>query len=307
MSAIDSEIATLAWRQFGLLATWQALPRGITERALTSRACDERLHRVHQGVYSLVPPPLQPPARWHAAVLAYGPHAVLSHITAARLWDLLPARGSVVHVTVPDCKRRRRPGIAVHGMVLEEFEQSVKGSIPVTSVARTLLDLAGSIPPLELRRSYERAERLRLLNFREIAAVLEAHPRRRGVRRLARIAAYDPSAAAQAASELELRFLDLIRGAGLPTPQVNVLVEGYLVDFHWPEAGLVVELDGYEFHSGRREFQRDREKITALQLAGLTVLPFTHHDVTRRPQDVVGAVLGGLRRARPDSARAFAP
>jgi len=192
-------------------------------------------------------------------------------------------------------------------MGLEDFERTVKASIPVTSVARTLLDLAGSVSPLELRRSYERAERLRRLNLREIAAVIEAHPRRRGARRLERLAAYDPSAAAQAASELELRFLDLIRGAGLPTPQVNVLVEGYLVDCYWPQAGLVVELDGYEFHSGRREFQRDREKITALQLAGLTVLPFTHHDVTRRPQTVVRAVLGGLRRGRAASARAFEP
>lgn len=307
MSATDSAVAALAWRQFGLLATWQALPRGISERALTSRARDDRLHRVHQGVYSLVAPPLRPPARQLAAVLAYGPPAVLSHLTAAWLWDLLPARGSLVHVTVPDCKRRRRPGIAVHGMALEDFERTVRASIPVTSVARTLLDLAGSVSPLELRRSYERAEHLRRLNLREIAAVIDSHPRRRGARRLERLAAYDPSAAAQAASELERRFLDLIRRAGLPTPQVNVLVEGYLVDCHWPRAGLVVELDGYEFHSGRREFQRDREKITALQLAGLTVLPFTHHDVTKRPQIVVRGVLGGLRRGRADSARAFEP
>jgi very-short-patch-repair endonuclease len=88
---------------------------------------------------------------------------------------------------------------------------------------------------------------------------------------------------------------------------VNVLVEGYLVDCHWPQAGLVVELDGYEFHSGRREFQRDREKLTALQLAGLTVLPFTYYDVTRQPREVVAAVNAGLGRRVAAAARAFRP
>ena len=250
--------------------------------------------RSARGVYSVAPPPLTGKARWLAAVLAYGPEAVLSHRSAAVLRELLPPRGSLAHVTVPGRKRRRRNGIAVHGMALEPFERAVISAIPVTSVARTLLDLAGSASMLELRRAYERSERLRVLDMAEIVGVLEANPRRRGVRRLARLADYDPAAAAQAASELELMFLDLMRNAGLPSPQVNVLVHGYLVDFYWPRAGLVVELDGYEFHSGRREFQRDREKITSLQLAGLTILPFTHDDITRRAPTVVDAVAAQL-------------
>ena len=305
MSAVDSLITTLAWRQFGLVAVWQAIPLGVTHDQLRARVADGRLHRVHRGVYSILPPPLSVPARWLAAALAYGPTAVVSHLTSAFLWDLVRPRGSVVHVTVPEAKRRRRNSIAVHGMAIEPFERTFKQAIPVTSVARTLLDLAGSVPVHTLQRAYERAERLRLLDLRQVAAVLDAHPRRRGARRLRRLARYDPSAAAQAASELELRFLDLIRRAGLPMPQVNVLVEGFLVDCYWPRAGLVVELDGYEFHSGRREFQRDREKVTALQLAGLTVLPFTHHDVTRRPRSVVASVSGRLRGHRSLSDRVF--
>jgi very-short-patch-repair endonuclease len=290
VSTADSAILELAWQQHGIVAFWQLLPLGVTEKMLMIRVRDGRLHRIHRGVYSVLPPPLRDRARWLGAVLAYGPEAVLSHRPAAVLRNLLSARGSLTHVTVPGRKRRRRHGIAVHGMTVELFERAVISAIPVTSVARTLLDLAGSVSVHELRRAYERAERLRALDMAEIVAVLEANPRRRGVRRLTRLAQYDPAAAAQAASELELMFLDLVRNAGLPLPQVNVLVHGFLVDFYWPRAGLVVELDGYEFHSGRSEFQRDREKVTTLQLAGLTILPFTHHDVTRRAPAVVDAV-----------------
>jgi very-short-patch-repair endonuclease len=294
-------ILELAWRQHGIVAFWQLLPLGISEKMLMVRARDGRLHGIHRGVYSVVPPPLAGQARSLAAVFAYGPEAVLSHRPAAVLRELLPPRGTLTQVTVPGCKRRRRPGIAVHGMAVETFERAVIRAIPVTSVARTLLDLAGSVSMHELLRAYERAERLRVLDMAEIVAVLDANPRRRGARRLTRLAEYDPGKAAQAASELELLFLDLMRNAGLPAPQVNVLVHGYVVDFYWPRARLVVEVDGYEFHSGRREFQRDREKVTTLQLAGLTILPFTHHDVTRRAPAVVDAVATRLtaRVSRP--------
>lgn len=294
MSALDRLIAGRAWRQHGQIATWQLTELGVGRTAIWRRVADRRLFEIHRGAYSLVPQPLPVRARWMAAVLAYGPRALLSHRAAGALMDLT-APGGRIHVTVPGCKRRRRPGIAFHDHDVEPFERTVIDSIPVTSLARTLLDLAGTERPLVLRRAYERAERLRLLDLSQIAAVIEAHPRRRGARRLARLMEYDPTVAAQAASELERLFLDVIREAGLPMPQVNVLVEGYLVDCYWPAHGLVVELDGYEFHSGRREFERDREKVSALQLAGLTVLPFTHRRLRRDRRGVVRAVARRLR------------
>jgi very-short-patch-repair endonuclease len=190
-------------------------------------------------------------------------------------------------------------GLTVH--VTRAFhpdDVSVRDGIPVTSVSRTLLDLAEVVAPTQLQRAYEEAERLELLDVRAVERLLARSNGRRGVGALRALLEYDPAPAAQTASELERRFLDLVRNEGLPTPQVNVLVEGFLVDAYWPARRMVVELDGYAFHSGARAFERDHEKLVRLRMAGYEVLPFTYCQVT----ESAGWVGGVLRRCLSEPA-----
>jgi hypothetical protein len=146
------------------------------------------------------------------------------------------------------------------------------------------------LSPTQLQRAYEQAGRLRLLDVAAIRELLGRSNGRRGVGALGDLLAYDPAPASHARSELELHFLDLVRGAGLPAPQVNVLVEGFLVDAHWPSAGLVVELQGYAYHSDREAFERDHDRLARLRLAGYEVLALTWRQVARKPAWVASAL-----------------
>ena len=162
--------------------------------------------------------------------------------------------------------------------------------IPVTSISRTLLDLAEVLSGTQLRRAYEQAERLRILDLRAIHEVLGRANGRRGAAALRALASYDATSAVETRSELELRFLDLVREAGLPVPQVNVVVEGFVVDAYWPSAGVVVELQGYAYHSDREAFERDHARLARLKLASYEVLALTWRQVMEAPAWVAGAI-----------------
>jgi very-short-patch-repair endonuclease len=170
--------------------------------------------------------------------------------------------------------------------------------IPTTSVARTLLDLAEVIPFTQLNRALEAAERQELLDMRSIEDLLARSNGRRGTGRLRRALADHHDADLR--SDLEARFLDLCRDAGLPLPATNVLVEGFLVDAVWREQRLIVELDGYEFHRTRAAFERDRRRDGILVGSGYRVLRFTHLMVERDPDHVVAPLRSFLA---PDSRR----
>ena len=168
----------------------------------------------------------------------------------------------------------------------------------MTSVPRTLLGLAEVVPATELRRAYEAAERTQVLDFRSLNQLIQHSNGRRGMSALLALLDYDPAPAVRSNSDLESRFLDLVRESGLPLPQLNVLVKGYLVDAYWPGARLVVELQGYEHHAHRQAFDRDYGKLARLRLAGYEVLPFTYRQVRDDPEWVVDAVRALLDRAR---------
>jgi len=191
---------------------------------------------------------------------------------------------------------RSPPHAAGGWLSCSRSDPSIDG-IPVTSVARTLLDLAELVPPTQLKRAYEQAERLRVLDVRSIRELLERSNGRRGTRALGDLLEYDPSAAVETRSELERRFLELIGEANLPLPQINVIVEGFVVDAYWPSARLAVELQGYAWHSDPETFERDHDRIPRLKLAGYEVLAFTWRQVTRKPAWVVAAVRALLLEA----------
>jgi Protein of unknown function (DUF559) len=216
------------------------------------------------------------------AVLACGDRAALSHRSAADVWGIRPNSTSV-EVTVPN-KRPGPPGVTVHRTrMLEARDFTVLDGIPVTSLARTLLDLSAVVQPQELMSAIDRAERLRIFDLTAVVDVLERANGRRGARALRRaVAAYEPS---MQKSELERRFKALLGTApDLPSPLFNALIDGETgtreVDAFWPERGLAVQLDGFDFHRTRRDRERDADSDADLELAGHRVMRFTWDDVT---------------------------
>jgi very-short-patch-repair endonuclease len=193
-----------------------------------------------------------------------------------------------VRVTVPTW-RRSRTGFWLHCSSLQSNEITEVDGIPVTTVARTLLDLAAILPRDGAVRAVEAAERHELFDLRAVEALLGRAGRRAGTRLLRSVLA-DYREPVDLRSELERDFLALVRRSGLPIPQANVLVIGYLVDFHWPRSKLVVELDGRSYHSSPRAFELDRLRDAKLLRAGYRVLRVTY----RRLRDDPAGVLGDL-------------
>ncbi|MGH2980118.1 MAG: DUF559 domain-containing protein [Solirubrobacterales bacterium] len=282
---LDEAVAWLAARQHGVVARAQLVAAGASESAIRHRVARKRLHPVHRNVYAAGHPLLLPLARYMAAVLACGEGAVLSHRSAAELWGLLAAGSTSIEVTTPCLGMRPKPGIAVRrSRCLHRDQTTACETIPCTTPARTLVDLAGVEPPRRLRRALEQSLVLRLFDLRAIDLALERSAGRRGTGTLRRLLAdvYDEPPVTR--SELERRFLELVREAKLPHPVVNGLVEGYEVDFHWPARRLVVETDGRAAHGHALAFHRDRRRDLDLESAGWRVLRVTWHQVVEKPQ-----------------------
>jgi hypothetical protein len=220
-------------------------------------------------------------ARYLAAVLACGQRAALSYRSAADLWGMRP-NAMRLEVSVPP-EGGRAEGVQVHRTrMLARQDFTAHDGIPVTTVARTLLDLSAVVRPQELAKAIDRAERLRLFDLNAVNDVLGRAKGRRGARALRRaIAAYEPSTQK---SELERRFKALLKtSTDIPSPTFNAVVEGeqttHEVDAFWPEQKLAVQLDGFEFHRTRRDRERDADSDADLELAGHRVMRFTWDDV----------------------------
>jgi hypothetical protein len=195
-----------------------------------------------------------------------------------------------IDVTAVRSSTYRRPGITLHrARDLQAEDSACHEGIPVTSIARTLLDLAEVVPHRRLDRAVEEAERRGLFNLPDVDRLVARNFRRRGAT-LLRAVLGEYREPAPTRSELERRFLDLCRDAALPPPAVNAFVTGLEVDFVWHDCRLVVELDGHEFHRTRAAFERDRVRDAALQLAGCRVVRLTHRRLTEEPAEVAGTI-----------------
>jgi very-short-patch-repair endonuclease len=261
VSVLDTLIARLAGRQHGVVALWQLSALGIEASAVRKRVADGRLKRVHRGVYAVGQ--LDRRGHWMAAVLACGEGAVLSHRSAAMLWDLRGTNRKAVDVTAPGARRRSRPRITVHGAALHSNDRAEVDDIPVTSVPRTLLDLAEVVAPTQLRRAYEAAERHQALDFKALKDLIARSKGRRGLPALLALLDYDP------------------------------LVDAYAA------ARLVVELQSYEHHAHRQAFDRDYAKLGMLTMAGYTVLPLTDRQLKGDSDWVVSSLRGLLHDRAP--------
>jgi len=231
-----------------------------------------------------------------AAVLAAQP-AVASHLSAAWLWGLLHNRPTTIHVTAPTTGRAKR-GFAVHFAGLLASDQTEVKDIPITSVARTLLDLAGMLSTARFERVLERSEELQLFDLVALEDVLSRarhHPGGAKLRRALDIYRDDP---AFVRSKLEHRFLGLVQKAGLPAPSMNLNVAGYEVDAYWEPERFVVELDVYETHGSHAAFERDRLRQEDLKLKGVEMIRVTGPRVDREPAATVERVAAHLAQRR---------
>jgi hypothetical protein len=230
-----------------------------------------------------------------AAVLGCGEGALLSHRSAAALHGLGFGAAPKIDVTVPGRSRHGQTGIVVHLVrSLHDEDRTACEHVPVTSVPRTLLDLAEVVVPRQLRRAFEEAERLDLLDLAAISRLVRRSSGRHGLKHVRAILsdAYGP--VPETHSELERRFVRLCREAGIPPPATNVVVAGYTVDAYWPDHRVVAELDGFAFHHTRHAFERDRARDAELQLAGYRVLRITARRLERDSAGVARALLSLL-------------
>jgi predicted transcriptional regulator of viral defense system len=296
----DRAIAALAAEQYGVVSRRQLLDAGLTHAHVRARvASGRRLIPLHRGVYAVGHDRLTRDGHWLAAVLAAGPGAVLSHREAAALHGLRPSDRPAIDVTV--AARRRLPGVQIHRVRrLHAADVTDVAGIPVTAVARTLVDLADVVPPRALRKAFEEAERSHRLDVRAVEAVLARTRGRNGSgaeRVRATVADLAAAGTTITRSTLEDRFLSLLDAHGLPRPLTNHWLHGMEVDAHWSGTNVVAELDGWDPHRTRHAFQRDRERSAELAAEGYVVLRFTHHHVTSRPAWVAHQVRRVLAQA----------
>ena len=274
-----SIVARLAARQHGIVRVDQLYAAGLDKHTVARRVAAGWLHRLYPRVYAVGHLALTPRSRQLAAVFAYWPGALLSHRSAAALWGVL-RNAPRIEVTAPRACRPRE-GIVLHrSRVIDDEDRAVVEAIPLTSVARTLVDLAEG-PERYLAAAVREAEVRKLFDLRAIDRTLERVPGRRGRHRLRRtLASYRPELAFTR-SGAERRFLEICRDHGLPVPQANVWLDEFEVDFYWPDARLAVELDSPTFHMTSHAFHADRRRDRVLAVRGIQVVRVALDDLER--------------------------
>ena len=284
------ELAELATRQHGVVSTRQLARLGYGRNSVAKAAKVGRLHRVHRGVYVVGYRRLSWHGRCMAAVLASYP-SVASYWSAAWLWGLLQSRPGTLHVTCPGPRRAKR-SFEAHQVDLPAVDRGVRDGIPVTSLARTILDLAADSRPKTVARFIERADDGKVFDLREMRALLDRSKGHRGWSTVrAALDAYRPERKFTR-SGLERRFLELVREAGLPEPAMNCFVAGHELDAYWEAERFAVELDVYETHGSRLDFEDNRVRDDEVLLAGIVTTRVTGPRLDRE----AGAVVASLRR-----------
>jgi Protein of unknown function (DUF559) len=294
----DREAWAIARSQHWAIALAQLCELGFSRAAIRHRVAIGRLHPVFRGVYAVGRAHLGDLGRWKAATLSCGPSAAISHLSAAALWGFA-TEGPRVEVS--DARRAgSRPGLLVHrSPALEAAMIRRSHGIPVTCVARTMVDIAATVPRARLEAAVEEACRNELTDPESLRAQLGWLSGRRGAGRLAELLDRDTFVLTE--SWLERSFLPLSARAGLGQPRTQTWLNGHRVDFFWPELGLVVETDGLRFHRTVSRQARDHKRDQAHAAAGLTCLRFSHAQVRYEPERVVAVLAEVGKRLRVTS------
>lgn len=271
---LDQRITALS-RPHGVVGRGQLLGAGIPAHVVDRRVAAGFLRPLHRGVYAVgsVQSDDAPEA---AAALACGDGAWISHASSGQLWRVYEKRRRLpIDVTVVAPHAPRRRGIRIHRVQsLQRDEVTRLRGIPITTPARTLLDLSAELPSRELEQAIAVAERARAGTQRRLALLLARYPSRAGTPKLRELldGSRNP---ALTRSEAEERFLALVKKAKLPRPETNVQLHGYELDFLWRDERLVVEIDGFAFHSDRAAFEADRLRDADLAAHGIQVMRIT--------------------------------
>ena len=288
----------IAAGQHGRVAREQLLAAGIDRNRITRWLADGRLRRVHRNVYAVGHEAPSVQADYMAAVLACGAGAVLSHRAAAYLLRLVRGAPPPPEVTVPTTAGLERPGIVIHRVkTLHDLDTSTLDGIPITTVPRTLLDLAPRAQPEKLTRMCHEAWVLHDATPAIVDATIARNPRKPGAAKLRRAQRADVTL-----SDLESQFVTLCKDHGLPKPRTNIDVKGDKVDCHWPGLDVTVELQSWRFHGSRLAFERDLARRRRSNH-----LAFSYGDVFERTRQTAAELAPLLRPAsalpRASSAR----
>ncbi len=291
---LDGFVGDLAGRQHGVVAVWQLRTAGVSTRWIETRARRGYLRRLRRGVYAVGHRAVGWEGRLMTAVLACGPGAVLSHRSAAQAWGLMPRRPIGVEVRRP---RRFKPleGIRAHAGAIGPDEVGEVRGIPVTSVPRTLVDIAGLLDRRELERAWNEMEVRQLWDELPVEKVVARHSGRRGIATLRSIM-YSTKPEGRTRNELEERFVRLVDDHGLPRPRINapLALRGrcFEIDALWARERLAVELDGGAVHRTHRAFHSDRERDRVLLAEGYRTARVTWDQMRDEPF----AIAADLRR-----------
>ena len=287
----DAWIANLARRQHGVVALRQLLAAGFSPNEIKYMVKVGRLHRLYRAVYAVGHRVLTREGRWMAAVLACGEGAVLSHREAAAMHGIRRSARAFIDVTAIRGRCRGHRGITLHRVrQLHPEDHGTIDAIPVTSLARTLLDLAEVVRYDRLERAVEESERLGLFDLGAVDRLRARSRGRRGLKPLNAVIADLRDYVPMTRSELERAFLNQVRAAGLPEPAMNVWIDAYEVDAAWLEQRVVVELDRADYHDTTRARRRDSIRDANLQLADYRVIRVSDEWLQKDPDGVVAVL-----------------
>lgn len=300
----------LSRRQHGVVGRRQLAALGMGEEAIRHALASGRLHRLHRGVYAVGRPTVGQRGHWKGAVLACGPGAMLSHRSAAALWGMVKGAGAPIEVVVPAEARRRvatlrtyrraatpdRLALADVRALIEDpkdWRPSPKAmllktrlaGIPVTGPSITLVDFASRSPTAEIEAAVNEADHRRLIDPETLRATLDLLPRRPGLTKLRHL--LDVAVHTLTTTQLERRFLPLVRRAGLPPPTTQRHLGGHRVDFYWPDLELVVETDSLRYHRTPFKQSADKRRDNRHARSRLITLRFTHGHITYEPDYVL--------------------
>jgi predicted transcriptional regulator of viral defense system len=295
-----SGVWTIARQQHGIVTRGQLTGLGFTRAAIRHRVANGRLHRIGSGIYAVGRPELSRRGAWMAAVLSCGGTAALSHESAAALWGIRDEERGRIEVSVPMPSDPRRAGVVLHRRArLGEQDVTRRCGIPVTNPVCTLVDLATRLRRGSLEAAINEADKGDLVDPDGLRVALDGLRARRGAAALRRT--LDAPTFTMTDSRLEQLFLPLVRAAGLPPPETGRYVNGFRVDFYWPELGLVVETDGLRYHRTPAQQAKDRLRDQAHTAAGLTPLRFTRAQVVYEPRHVESTLTAVALRLRARS------
>jgi very-short-patch-repair endonuclease len=267
----DAWVARIAAWQHDVVTVEQLHEAGIDKYGVRDRVRAGRLHRLHRGVYAVGHRSLSWRGRWLAAMLAAGDGAVLSHTSAAALWQFLRPIPGPVHVLLGAAVRRKpRPGLQLHrSRTLTPSQVTRRHGIAVTTPARTIEDIRTEVEPYLFRRALRQAE----LGGHHVPHLSATRPTR---------------------SDLELLFLALCEDHDLPRPQVNHCVHGHLVDFFFAGHRLAVETDSWEYHQSSVAMEDDHARDLALRGHGIETRRYTGDQLEGTPEAVVADLRAAL-------------